>query len=986
MSKAARNRAKRREKLLSRGREIVRDAVGELLQLEDFDTFMRLLARYPQLLERPALEEVADMAQAPGYGPLIAMGHRLLCAARIDPEVAWDAYERDRRAMDARGKELGAQEEEIDAAESAGDLPRVLEMIDCALPIAIEIGFGLSVCELLHQRGRALTRLGTARRAEELEEALESFEAALEVAVPGEQAARILMHRGLAYGERVKGDPSQNIERAIVSLRDALAQLALSAEEDEELRAMMKTNLAVALVRSEGDRLVAAREAAELCREALEYRNPRRDANNWAYTQINLGYALQVVSELGDGDWKDASAAYEVVLDYRDAITDRALLGGAYHALGRHELSAASQSPERIIQADATGQLDELFDDTDALNSAREHLTAALALTPKDPDTLRYVRILDDLARALNRLDEDEDALVLSREGLALVNPQSAPVTCKNLAWRVGTILSKREDWLGAAIAFRSALEAAEITVNARLNSAARAGEIRSAGNLHRWAAYAFARAGEPQAAAVALDSGRARELQRRLGLHGEDEDALVKVPATLRARYEHALAAFVTSPIDATDTDASRRLGETIAEIRDLSGLADFHAGARWSEIVAAVEPAWPLVYVNPTPHGTMLLILHRSRDGELVAEARFIGVTSTEVWMHMFVNGGQLEGDEPTGSYVVAASGQGTDRDVAGGLDQLLPWLSGVIAAPFATLLESVGARAATLVLCGPIDMAPLHAAPLPSTDGVLSDCFELRFAPSATVCATAITRGRRASELQRRLVALADPDGSLPAAGPEVEEIAAVFEGDTTACAVGADATLEFLKRHAAHASHLHFACHARSGLFDASEAVIELASGPLPASALTTVARLNARLVVVSACQSAQSTMGGLLQAEFSIAAALLAAGSACVIASLWPVDDLATALLMTRLYHELRHGTIAPPRALRSAQAWLRALSEEQEREFLDRHPKLAAEYARRLAQGSPPGRRGEPAPHAASGTSRPYAHPDYWSAFIAVGV
>ncbi len=127
------------------------------------------------------------------------------------------------------------------------------------------------------------------------------------------------------------------------------------------------------------------------------------------------------------------------------------------------------------------------------------------------------------------------------------------------------------------------------------------------------------------------------------------------------------------------------------------------------------------------------------------------------------------------------------------------------------------------------------------------------------------------------------------------------------------------------------------------------------------------------------------MGGLVHAEFSIAAAALAAGSACAIASLWPVDDLATALLMTRLYQELLTER-APPQALRGAQFWLRALSDEEEQRFLDRHPQLAAEYERRVAEGDPPGRRGAGSASGPSGATRPYAHPEFWAPFIAVGV
>ena len=60
--------------------------------------------------------------------------------------------------------------------------------------------------------------------------------------------------------------------------------------------------------------------------------------------------------------------------------------------------------------------------------------------------------------------------------------------------------------------------------------------------------------------------------------------------------------------------------------------------------------------------------------------------------------------------------------------------------------------------------------------------------------------------------------------------------------------------------------------------------------------------------------------------------MLAAGSACVIASLWPVDDAATALLMSKLYDELSEDDLRAPEALRRAQLWLRSLTADEERD------------------------------------------------------
>jgi hypothetical protein len=368
---------------------------------------------------------------------------------------------------------------------------------------------------------------------------------------------------------------------------------------------------------------------------------------------------------------------------------------------------------------------------------------------------------------------------------------------CKEVGWRVGALLSKRGEWDGAATAFAAALAGADLTLNARIDTTARQKEIQGAGNLHRWAAYALAQAGDPEAAALAHDGGRARELQRRLGVSDSNEPTLARVPAELREHYESALAAFIASPIDGADTMASRRLGEATAAIRELPDLSRFRTGPQWDEITSAIEPGWPLVYVNPTPQGTLLLLLSE-RCGMVSTEAKFIEVNSTEVFMRLFVGGGDLDEtiEASRGSYLIAASGQGNDQDIAGNLDELLPWLGETIVGPLADLLRRDEATGATLVLCGPLDSAPLHAAPLSSNGETFADAFELRYAPSATVCAAAITRAETANVMPRRLVALADPLGDLSAARPEIEEIAALFDTGASMSATGTAATTSFL----------------------------------------------------------------------------------------------------------------------------------------------------------------------------------------------
>jgi CHAT domain-containing protein len=232
---------------------------------------------------------------------------------------------------------------------------------------------------------------------------------------------------------------------------------------------------------------------------------------------------------------------------------------------------------------------------------------------------------------------------------------------------------------------------------------------------------------------------------------------------------------------------------------------------------------------------------------------------------------------------------------------------------------------------------------------------------------------------------LVGLADPHGDLESAGPELREIAHVFRTEP-ALAFGSNATSDFLRAGARDATHVHLACHAGGGLYELESMVVCLSDGDLAAMELG--GTLESRLVVVSACQTALPYIAGPSGEAFATSTAFLAAGSTCVIASLWSVDDLATAILMTRLYEEMFRNGLRPPEALCRAQLWLRDLSEEEKADFLRQHPLLDAEAQRRAERGERVGI----VPSAEDGwgngwlrPGRPFSHPYFWAPFIAIG-
>ena len=129
-----------------------------------------------------------------------------------------------------------------------------------------------------------------------------------------------------------------------------------------------------------------------------------------------------------------------------------------------------------------------------------------------------------------------------------------------------------------------------------------------------------------------------------------------------------------------------------------------------------------------------------------------------------------------------------------------------------------------------------------------------------------------------------------------------------------------------------------------------------------------------LVVLSACETAIPRVTSMANEMLGFPAALLSRGVGSVVASLWAVDDAATALLMGEFHRRLPAGGTTA--ALRQAQDWLRTLKAGE-----------AAELLLGLRQAPAP-----VGPRAAALRSRlralpsdalPYAHPYHWAAFTA---
>jgi CHAT domain-containing protein len=300
------------------------------------------------------------------------------------------------------------------------------------------------------------------------------------------------------------------------------------------------------------------------------------------------------------------------------------------------------------------------------------------------------------------------------------------------------------------------------------------------------------------------------------------------------------------------------------------------------------------------------------------------------------------------------------------------------------------------------GAMPIGPLLAAWKGAPAGL-----RVSYAPSATIFAW-LQEGRRAARsrgraaLPTRLLALGDPAygtssggglvlAPLPGTRREVEAVAALFQQPTVL--LGPDASIAELERRATQGDLgrydiLHLATHGRAGAV-AHGGVVFLAEGATLNTAQLRSWKLDADLVVLSACQTGLGDHDATLGEGPGFAQALFLAGARTVVLSQWKVDDQATALLMTRFHANLlgrRAGLDHPmpkAEALDEARLWLADLTEEE----IGRDPLAMArgEIRKLKGGGTASAGTGAPATVPKPGTRRPYEHPRYWAAFVLVG-
>jgi CHAT domain-containing protein len=291
---------------------------------------------------------------------------------------------------------------------------------------------------------------------------------------------------------------------------------------------------------------------------------------------------------------------------------------------------------------------------------------------------------------------------------------------------------------------------------------------------------------------------------------------------------------------------------------------------------------------------------------------------------------------------------------------LGRITTWLSQTAIDSIAEHLEAP----LSLIPVGAVSMLPWHLAGEPQS---LLDRGAVGFLPNAAAL-------RSAGPLRDPLVlAVADPRPTskdpLEGAEAEVDILVGRVRGTFLS---KEQATREAVMAALGTADVVHLASHAQVDPSVPMRSSILLAHDEQLRLSEVLDVRLSARLVLLSACDSALP--GSPLPDEVvSLPTSFLQAGALGVVGSLWPVDDTSTAVLMTRLWQLLLSG-VEPVEALCASQQWMRGVTGDGIAAWSAREDVSAA--VRKLTTDWMVGK---------PSASQPFASPELWGAFTYTG-
>ena len=748
---------------------------------------------------------------------------------------------------------------------------------------------------------------------------------------------------GNALLDRVEGDRDENVDQAVSAYDDARRIWTREAFPVEW--ALTTARLALAYEATPGGR----GRAAALLREAAALVPRDKRPVDWARLTNRL-------------------AAYEpsasAVAHYRDAA--EVLTRTAFP----HEWASIQNNLGNLYKemARAPGG----GDAGAYLPAAVECYKSALDARPADENPLQWAETATNLGDALSRSGERAEAANVLRQALEVLRTGAPAGRVVLAASRLGAILAEDGRWPDAAGALQEAVGAADRLYATSLLRRSREQTISENSWLSPALAYCLVRQGRPADAVGALEHGRTRLLSEALARdpervavartsHPQEYDSYVAAVRRLAAAEAASTRLIVADPVEAASIYHRRAEQAARDELREASAAFE-RASSRLPELPAAPREQVAgnvTVYLFSTGLDSTALLVWPDAVKSLPLP------DVDDALLRRFVHGD----DQHPG--LLGAQNQ-SRHQLKAELADCLGVVGPHVMRPVADAVRAGGARSVTLVPVGLFSAIPLHAAPIDAGGRCLLDDVPVAYAPSGAVLAEALRSARHRSGEKRSGLAIVDPTAGLAFTAYEVDAMVRWTGGRRV------DSTTSDVVEELAGVTHIHFACHGRSLVDQPLESHLALGHGrrltllDLMTSEHPDLLR-EAQLVVASACQTATVDTARTPDEFVGLAAGFLLAGVPCFVGTLWPSDDVPSALVMSRFYELLIGKGLTADEALRRAQRWLRDLDGRSLLEFLKSQPGLAAvrPSLASLAASQP--------------DQRFYADPVSWSPHVVIG-
>jgi CHAT domain-containing protein len=230
------------------------------------------------------------------------------------------------------------------------------------------------------------------------------------------------------------------------------------------------------------------------------------------------------------------------------------------------------------------------------------------------------------------------------------------------------------------------------------------------------------------------------------------------------------------------------------------------------------------------------------------------------------------------------------------------------------------------------GWLSVIPLAAVPDPATERCLLDDYAVRLIPNADLLVRSAATAKAADPADYSLLAVEDPtEDLLPrnaktrCAWRQLEQCREVLPGRSATVAE----TLSRLPHFTHYLNYSHGRRQRRRGVLQLAPAPGRPGDKGLLSDARVRQLRLpRCRLAILAACESGLIDWERQPEEHNGMATSFLFAGSACVIASLWPVEAESTRRLVEQVLERHFRGDgnaaeMSPAQALRLAQLQLR---------------------------------------------------------------